>query len=146
APNFAYSLVTRRAAPNDLDLGCVRMWGCGAEPISERVLEKFERHFAKCGVRPRSVAPCYGLAEATLAVTFTSPGCERTVHRLDSAEWQTRGVARTTESNGTTVVSCGMPLPRYAVSIVNEQGRDVGERQVGEIVVRGPSLGAGYHG
>ncbi len=146
APNFAYSLVTRRVIPSDLNLSCVRMWGCGAEPISERVMENFERHFAHCGVKPRSVAPCYGLAEATLAVTFAPPGSDRVVHHLDSTDWESRGHARNTESGTITVVSCGVPLPRYAVSIVDELGRDLGECRAGEIIVRGPSLGAGYHG
>src|SRR5690606_387156 len=69
APNFAYALCARRVDPTGLNLRTVRMWGCGAEPVSEAALSSFEARFAPCGVRPRQIAPCYGLAEATLAVT-----------------------------------------------------------------------------
>src|SRR5690606_16950055 len=44
----------------------------------------------------------------------------------------------------TTIVSCGQPLPGYEVRVIDEYEQDVGEGHVGEIVVRGPSLGAGY--
>jgi fatty-acyl-CoA synthase len=146
APNFAYSLVTRRAMPNEWDLSCVRMWGCGAEPISSQVLDQFERKFAANGVRPGAVAPCYGLAEATLAVTFAPPGLPRVSHHLDPAEWEQSGRAHFVAQGGMEVVSCGVPLPGYAVAISGEQGRPVPDGTAGEIVVRGPSLGARYRG
>ena len=47
APNFAYSLVTRPCSPEGLDLSHVRLWGCGAEPVSEKVLAAFEAKFAQ---------------------------------------------------------------------------------------------------
>ncbi len=160
APNFAYALATKRVATSGLELASVRMWGCGAEPVSEHVLTTFERHFAACGVRPGSVAPCYGLAEATLAVTFTPPGGPRVLVRLDTESWETRGVAQSVaerrnptgdaalapESTSLAVVSCGSPLPGYSVRIIDDEGRAVAEGAGGEIVVDGPSLGIGYEG
>lgn len=150
APNFAYALATRRAMPNGLDLSCVRMWGCGAEPVSERVLSDFEQHLASCGVRPRSVAPCYGLAEATLAVTFTRPGKTREVQHIDAAVWEADGKARAPGGTGPrserAVVSCGTPLPGYAVTIVDERGDALPDECAGEIVVTGPSVATAYVG
>jgi fatty-acyl-CoA synthase len=187
APNFAYALTTKRCSAEGLDLSCVRMWGCGAEPISERSLQAFEAHFAASGVAPGSIAPCYGLAEATLAVTFTPPRSVRTTETIDRDAWAQLGTAvaitpsavrdeKTRDStaagtptyaaidagsvdtaaieaaskeprpNELTVVSCGRPLPGYVVSIVSSTGHLLSDRQVGEIVVQGPSLGDGYHG
>lgn len=146
APNFAYALVTRRATPHDWDLSSVRMWGCGAEPISNRVLEEFERKFCRNGVQPGAVAPCYGLAEATLAVTFAPPGRARVSHLLDPAEWEQWGRARFVATGGLEVVSCGIPLPGYSIAISGEQGQDVPDGTAGEVVVRGPSLGTCYRG
>lgn len=149
APNFAYALVTRRATPNGLDLSCVRMWGCGAEPVSEQVVSDFEGHLGSCGVRARSVAPCYGLAEATLAVTFTRPGEERSVQHIDAAAWEADGAARVACDAGPRarpVVSCGAPLPGYSVAIVDESGHALPDEHAGEIVVTGPSLGTAYVG
>lgn len=163
APNFAYALATKRVSAGAFDLSCVRMWGCGAEPMSESVLSGFERHFASSGVEAGTISPCYGLAEATLAVTFTPPSGPRVALVVDSARWERDGVAagiaestssppRTesgTTSNPmgqTTLVSSGAPLPHYAVKVVDESGAEVGEARAGEIVVSGPSLGAGYAG
>lgn len=151
APNFAYALATKRGTARDLDLSCVRMWGCGAEPISERTLQAFEAHFATSGVSPGSVAPCYGLAEATLAVTFTPPRSIRHTERL-SREALAESMALVTSlqdddtTSAVTVVSCGKPLPGYELTVVDAEGGSLKEGHLGEVVVAGPSLGEGYEG
>ncbi len=40
--------------------------------------------------------------------------------------------------------STGKPVPGYEARIVDEQGRDVGTDEIGELIVRGPSAGEGY--
>lgn len=144
APNFAYALAARRVDPTGLDLRSVRMWGCGAEPMSEHALSRFERRFAECGVTPGQISPCYGLAEATLAVTFTPPSAGRVVDRIDAAAWEKEGVARPAGTRrALEVVSCGAALPGHTVSIVDEECA-LPDRTAGEIVVRGPSVSDGY--
>ncbi len=73
APNFAYALASRRARPEQMakwDLSRVRVLGCGAEPINPGTLRGFAEKFSACGLRPEALLPSYGLAEATLAVSF----------------------------------------------------------------------------
>ena len=41
-----------------------------AEPVSPALLRSFSEAFAPCGFRERAFYPVYGLAEATVAVTF----------------------------------------------------------------------------
>lgn len=145
APNFAYALATRRVDPAGLDLRSVRMWGSGAEPISELTLRRFEERFAECGVSPGQISPCYGLAEATLAVTFTQPSAGRVVERLDADVWEQSGVAQAAVgARAFDVVSCGRALPGHSVTVVDEQGRVLPDHTAGEIVVRGPSVSGGY--
>jgi fatty-acyl-CoA synthase len=171
APNFAYALAAKRSNPQNLDLSCVRMWGCGAEPIAEAALRAFETHFAASGVAEGSIAPCYGLAEATLAVTFTPPGTYRQCEAIDremlsaSARAsvtpkgvQTAVIPGTSDtshvieaqldsvqcSQPITVVSCGRPLPGFDLSVVDDDGNRLADGLVGEVVVRGPSIGSGY--
>ena len=70
APNFAYALVTKRAKPEMLarwDLSCVRAFGCGAEPINPGTMRAFLETFSKAGLKPETLLPAYGMAEATLA-------------------------------------------------------------------------------
>jgi 4-hydroxybenzoate-CoA ligase len=40
--------------------------------------------------------------------------------------------------------STGKPVPGYDARIVDEHGREVGDGEIGELVVRGPSAGEGY--
>ena len=40
--------------------------------------------------------------------------------------------------------STGKPVPGYDLRIVDEQGRDLGADEIGELIVRGPSAGEGY--
>jgi fatty-acyl-CoA synthase len=42
------------------------------------------------------------------------------------------------------LVSCGVPFPGHELAIVDENGQPLGERKVGEIIVRGPSVTSGY--
>jgi acyl-CoA synthetase (AMP-forming)/AMP-acid ligase II len=42
--------------------------------------------------------------------------------------------------------SLGVPLPGYHLRVVGEDGNEVGVGQVGELVVKGPGVLAGYHG
>jgi fatty-acyl-CoA synthase len=48
------------------------------------------------------------------------------------------------DPDGADIVCCGRPFPGHAVRIVGEDGRDVAEREVGEVLVRGPSVMRGY--
>jgi long-chain acyl-CoA synthetase len=41
--------------------------------------------------------------------------------------------------------SCGRPLPGIDLRIVDDQARDVGPGQAGEIILRGPNVFSGYH-
>ena len=73
APNFAFALATRAVTESQAanwDLSSMRALGCGAEPIQPDVLRGFMDRFAKHGLRPESILPSYGMAEATLAITF----------------------------------------------------------------------------
>lgn len=115
APDFAYRLAVRLVDPRGLDLSALRYATNGGEPVRQSTILAFEERFGVPGV----VRPGYGLAEATLGVTVLLPDEPL---RVDS-----RGN-----------VSCGRPFPGVEVRIVPEAG------DVGEILVRGPAVFAGY--
>src|SRR5262249_18210907 len=124
---------TKRASEADLarwDLSCVRAIGCGAEPISAGTMRAFLDRFARSGLKPQALLPCYGMAEATLAMTFI--GLDETL-KVDT------GPDGHTES-----VSCGRPFVGHEIGIFAEDGTRLGERVVGEIRFRGPSVAGGY--
>jgi fatty-acyl-CoA synthase len=128
APNFAYDLCVRRVKDVDLagvDLSCWRVAGCGAEPIHAPTLEAFAERFAPFGFRETSFLPGYGLAEHVVAATFAPRG-------------------RRLRTDG-SLVSCGVPLPEHRLQIVDDAGGELAEREVGEIMLAGPSVMQGYY-
>jgi len=88
APNFAYDLCVDRVSETDREGLCLSSWrnACnGAEPVRAQTLRRFTEAFAPCGFRPEALSPCYGLAEATLAVTLTPPDRPPAVCAVDAA-------------------------------------------------------------
>jgi fatty-acyl-CoA synthase len=148
APNFAFALVAKRLKEKDigaLDLSCMRITGCGAEPIQAKTLREFSAKLAPAGFDAKSLIPSYGMAEATLAITFSRHGRGMTTDRVDAKGLELREARPTDAAGATELVSCGYAFPGHEVRIVDDEGREVGERKVGQILTRGPSIGAGYY-
>lgn len=126
APDFAYALCAKRVKDVDLvgvDLSAWLAALNGAEPISPQSLRAFTERFRPYGLRDDALRPVYGLSEASLAVTASSPPFK----------------AR----EGTICV--GAPVPGFEVKICDARGeRKDGE--IGRIFTRGPSVMRGYFG
>ena len=91
----------------------------------------------------------YGLAEATLAVTFPVPGSLPTMITVDRAELGRTGQVRLTapgRADAKTVVSVGSPVAGLAARLTDDRGRALGPGQLGEIQVRGEMVTSGYLG
>jgi acyl-CoA synthetase (AMP-forming)/AMP-acid ligase II len=139
APNFGYQLAAERVAPEELDgvdLSGLRAALVGAEMVRPETLAAFSRLTAGTGFEPRFFRPCYGLAEATLAVTFDTRGEGlRTRPRPREAEL----------GDGPAEVAClGGPVADTEVSIRARDGAVCGDGRVGEVWVRGPGVFTGY--
>ena len=138
APNFAYALCVDRVRDDEMtgvDLSNWRLALNGAEPVSPATLRRFVERFAHWGLRPDALTPVYGLAEASLAVTFSPPrSCFRTVHF--DREALGRGQV-SPEPTGVELVSVGLPLPGVEV--------DAPADRIGPVRVKGPSVMHGYY-
>ncbi|MFF9205351.1 amino acid adenylation domain-containing protein [Streptomyces sp. NPDC014986] len=150
AANFALALTLRRV-PEDvfaaLDLSTVRLVLVGAEPISAAVWRDFTARTRPAGLDPRAATPVYGLAEATLAVTFPPPGEVAVPVALDRAALgRGRAVEREPGGDAVELMDVGLPVPGCAVRITDDGGRLLGDRRVGHVEVRGPQVARGYHG
>jgi fatty-acyl-CoA synthase len=148
-PNFALALAARRTPDLErLDLSRLRVVGCGAEPIQADTLRTFLSTFSRCGLRPEAIMPCYGLAEATLAVTFDALDRPVRFVTIDRDAYENRGVAlpSTREAAATfELAGCGRAFPGHEIAIMNDAGEMLHEGHVGEIAVRGPSITHGYY-
>ncbi|MDH3592433.1 MAG: AMP-binding protein, partial [Planctomycetota bacterium] len=117
----------------------------GSEPIDPGALEASIGGFAQRGFRPSAMAPCYGLAEATLAVTLTPRGAGVRIETVDrDALRDGRAIEAGPNRRAVRLVSCGTPTMGNSVTIVDDTGEECPDRRVGEIVVRGASVCAGY--
>jgi len=153
APNFAYGLAAKRTAPEKvkgLDLSRLRLLGAGAEPNNPATLQGFLDHFAPAGLKPEAMLPVYGMAEATLAMSFSHLDEPFRTEVLDGEIYATEGRAVPLpveqRAGRTTVefVSCGWVWPDHEIKIMDEDGKVLPDRKVGEIVFSGPSVAAGY--
>jgi fatty-acyl-CoA synthase len=149
APNFAYELCVRKIADKDIqgvDLSSWRAALNGAEPVNPETLERFAERFRPYGFRSTSQLPVYGLAEASLAVTFPPPNRGPLVDRVDREAFTAQGRAVPTddESSSISFVSSGMPVPNHEVLIVDDQGEKVPDRTEGFLWFRGPGATRGY--
>ncbi|WP_406707567.1 AMP-binding protein, partial [Streptomyces griseiscabiei] len=149
AANFALALAVRRVpatALAALDLGSVRLLLVGAEPIAPRVWREFTARTAPAGLDPRAPLPVYGLAEATLAVTVPPLGETAAPLVLDRAALG-RGRVMDAEPgpHAVELMDLGMPVDGCEVRITGGSGAVLGELRVGQVEVRGPQVGRGYH-
>lgn len=146
APSFAYALCLKRISDHELEGVDLSRWSYalnGAEPVSVGVLEAFAERFSKWGFRRAAQMPVYGMAEASLGVTFTPPGASPRWLQVDPAELARHG--RVVEG-GRRVASVGRPMPGVEVVVRDDEGDEVAERRLGRIWVRSPSVMAGYFG
>jgi fatty-acyl-CoA synthase len=152
APNFAYALARRRTPDEKLkklDLSCLKALGAAAEPNHPDTLRAFVEFFGRAGLKPGAILPSYGMAEATLAMTFCPMGRGLKTDRIVSDAYHSQGKAvpagpEEPKEKVLEYVSCGSPFPSHRLKIVGEDGRELPERSMGEIVFGGPSVTAGY--
>ena len=151
APNFAMGLASKRVSEkrlSEMDLSCLRVVGCGSEPINPTTMGTFAKTFAKAGFNANALMPAYGMAEATLAITFDSFREPVTSIRIDRERYEADNVAEIlpadAENAHLDLVACGKTFPDHEVAVIDDEGKPLAAGQVGEIVVRGPSVTPGY--
>jgi acyl-CoA synthetase (AMP-forming)/AMP-acid ligase II len=128
SPDFGYRNCVRNVRDRSgIDLSSLKAALSGAEPVRSSTIDAFESHF---GIK-RVISPCYGLAEATLAVAI----------------WP-RSVPLRLDSSG-KCLSVGQPCRGVSLRILAPRDeapaaeRPVGEE--GEICVKSPGVMRGYY-
>ena len=152
SPPFGFELCARRLRPGEaaeLDLSAWRVAGVGAEMIRSETLTRFAEALAPAGFSEKAFLACYGMAECSLAISFSplfeghSTDCVDGDHHSDYQEalpianLENPGRAR-------CFVECGKPLPGYEVEIRNDECKVLADRHSGTIFVRGDSVMSGY--
>ncbi|HEU5475773.1 MAG TPA: fatty acyl-AMP ligase [Actinophytocola sp.] len=156
APNFAYALLGRRLAGADddagYDLSTLRIALNGAEPIDEKAVQAFVAAGARFRMPAECVFPAYGMAEVTLAVSFARLFTGLTLDRIDADRLESDGRAVPVtdaeqdhpERTVRAFAVLGRPLPGIEAEVVDADGNRLGDREVGEIRLRGEAVTPGY--
>ncbi len=150
-PNFAYNHCVRATRDEDLagvDLSSWRALVNAAEPCRLDSHRLFARRFAPFGFRESALQVAYGMAEATLFVTATrldEPAPIDWVDRRLLAE-ERRALPAEPEAPGSLpMVSCGYPVQGAELRVIDDDGRDLPERRVGQVLIRCASMFSGYY-
>ncbi len=150
SPTFGYDICARRVSSQmdvgeRFDLSRWRVAGNGADMIRPDVMQAFVDAFAAAGFRASSFLPSYGLAEATLAVSIMPPGEGIVVELVEENLLAGGGPAeRDRPQRFRAIVNCGRPVRDMEVAIRGDEGSTLGEREIGKVFCRGPSVMVGY--
>lgn len=148
APNFAYAYCTNRIKERELDGVDLSSWKMalnGAEAVAPKHLRAFIERFSSVGFDSHALCPVYGLAEASLGVSFSTPDTLFTSRYFDRSTLQ-QGVASlsTVDNEGVELASVGKALPKCHVEIRDDNGITLADNNIGEIWVQSPSVMRGY--
>ena len=149
APNFAYALFAKRlrnqAEPGQFDLSTLRFALSGAEQVDPSDVDDLIDAGKPFGLRASAVLPAYGMAETTLAVSFSECNAGLVVDEVDADLLAAlRRAVPASRGNTRRLASLGPLLDGLEVRIVDEDGNVLPTRGVGVIELRGEPVTPGY--
>ncbi|KKC06589.1 fatty acyl-AMP ligase [Mycobacterium nebraskense] len=149
APNFAYTLLAKRlrnlARPGQFDLSTLRWALSGAEHVEPADVEYLCEAGRPFGLRPEAILPAYGMAEATVAVSFSDCGAGLLVDVVDADLLAVlHRAVPATKGNIRRLATLGRPLKGLQARVVDEDATILPARGVGVLEVRGEPVTLGY--
>lgn len=150
SPNFGYQHYLKQYEakhPQGLDLSAVRLVFNGAEPISAELCQRFLQTMRPHGLRAQTMFPVYGLAEASLAVTFPEPGSELGIVYLDRAALSVGQPVRHLPADApqaAALVRLGTGVPGTEVRIADGERAAVADGVLGHVLIQGDNVTRGY--
>jgi len=151
SPNFGYKhylKVLGERPVEGLDLSAVRFIFNGAEPISVELCNEFLTRLAPAKLARTAMFPVYGLAEASLAVSFPEVGAPLrtiTLNRHQMNAGSTVQPVAPTDRDAVQLVSEGRPIPYCQVRIADDEDRELPSDRIGHVHMRGENVTGGYY-
>lgn len=150
-PNFGQALLLRYLKNKEeqkLDLSSLKAIVNGAEPISNRIMSEFMSKLSVYGLRKEAMMPAYGMAENTLAMSFSPLLKDPVITTFSRSRLLNEGVA-VMESRKThdmmELVSVGKALDNVDIQVLDENGRKLEEGYEGHIRIKGDGVTSGYY-
>ncbi|MFS1513888.1 amino acid adenylation domain-containing protein [Chengkuizengella sp. SCS-71B] len=151
SPNFGYKHFLKTFKPEKAahwDLSHIRLIFNGAEPISDQLANRFLSVLEPYGLPPNAMFPVYGMAEASLAVSF--PPVEETLQSIavkrDSVRFGNQvEIIHQSSSNEIHFVDLGYAVEGCQIRITNDNHLLLPECVIGNIEIRGKNVTSGYY-
>ncbi len=151
SPNFGYKhylKALRDKAPEGIDLSHVRVIYNGAEPISVSLCEQFLQTLSGVGLRREAMFTVYGLAEATLAVSFPEHGEPYRAVYVDRHAMLMGDAVRYVDADHADSVGFaieGQAVADMEIKITDAANATLPPNCIGLVQIKGPSVTAGYY-
>ena len=151
SPNFGYRHYLKVLGDRDLgdlDLSTLRLVYNGAEPISVELADEFMARLAPAKLKRTAMYPVYGLAEATLVVSFPQPPGEMyehiSVNRHELNVGKQPVPLAADHADALSIMAVGQPVPYSRVRIADDADRELPENHIGHILIAGDNVTKGY--
>jgi acyl-CoA synthetase (AMP-forming)/AMP-acid ligase II len=150
SPNFGFRHYLKVLGDRevDLDLSKLRLIYNGAEPISVELAEEFMARLAPTKLRREAMYPVYGLAEATLVVTFPQPPGQMyeyiSVNRHELNVGKQPAPLLKEHPDALSIMAVGQPVPYSKVRIAGDDDQELPENHIGHILIAGENVTKGY--
>lgn len=113
---LTFELLRRRAGPDPASMPCLRYVTQAGGRMNPETID-----WARAAFRPAELYVMYGQTEATARLAYLPP-------------------SRAVEKRG----AIGIPIPGVELSVVDDEGGEVGPGIVGHLIARGPNVTPGY--
>jgi acyl-CoA synthetase (AMP-forming)/AMP-acid ligase II/aryl carrier-like protein len=151
SPNFGYRhlLQALGTAPVEyLDLSSVRLIYNGAEPISPALCQEFLARLRAAKLKETAMYPVYGLAEASLGVSFPEPGAPLQTLKLNRHRMGVGTAAEPLKDmsrDAVELVCEGTAVPNCALRICGDDDTVLPEGYIGHVQIKGENVMSEYY-
>jgi len=149
-PNFAYNFCAQKIRDRHLEGVDLSSWraviNC-SEPVRWESHQAFHERFKNFGLKLEVLQTSYAMAENVFSVTQSSLGSVPVVDEIDRESFMVERVAKNPFDGRPSmkIMSSGRPLENVNVRILDEKGKDVPERTIGEVVLKSDCMLTGYY-
>lgn len=149
-PNFAYNFCAQKIRDRDLEGVDLSSWRTSvntSEPVKYKSHAMFYDRFKSYGLRLETLQTSYGMAENVFAATQNDTSRLPNVEEVDREAFISDRIARPAFDGRPAIqmMSCGKPIPHTTLRIVDDKGRDLPERHIGEIVLKSNCMLTEYY-
>lgn len=149
-PNFAYNFCAQKIRDRHiegLDLSSLRAVTNCSEPVRWESHVAFYERFKDYGLKFEALQTSYAMAENVFGVTQSQLGRVPVVEEIDREAFMSERIAKAPSEGrpAMKMMSSGQPIENVRVKVLDDQGREVPDRVIGELALQSDCMLTGYY-